>query len=620
MTRVRERCGSSILVFAVALALRVLHLIAFRRLAFYEAPFGDSLSFAREAARLLSEGPFSSALPFFQGPLYPAVLSIVRGIGLPLTATFWIQCVTGGLSAVLVAVLARRVAGERATGERTALLAGLLYAAYDAAIFFDADLLAISVVVTLVLAGLVVLQRAWMDESPGRVALVGAGIAMGLAAWGRPNLALAVAALIAWPLVRNRAAARRLLPFSVAAVIVMLIPMARNLAVSGEPVFIASGGGVNFYIGNHRGANGVFRVPPESGLINAMEIERLSLEVAAKETGRELSASEASAYWFRRGLNDLTEDVGAAARLYGRKMLLLFNRHEIPNHLDLDFVRLYSPLLRWDPVRAWLLISLGIAGLILFRKNRALSPLLVFTIAGAVSILPFFVTARFRLPLMPGLAVGAALYVDALISRGRARPTARRIVSAGLVGAAALALSLLPLVRSGDHAAAHVNLGALHADLQEVERAEMEFRRALESNPHEPRALDNLGALALRRGDPAAALPWIEQSLVADARSFRAWDHRGIALAMLGRYDEAIESFERALEIFPEWPEGRQNLGHTWQTYLAECEKVATEAGLVNLDTPEEREALTKLLSDKGFHRAAALMRKRAASDDRSGD
>lgn len=36
--------------------------------------------------------------------------------------------------------------------------------------------------------------------------------------------------------------------------------------------------------------------------------------------------------------------------------------------------------------------------------------------------------------------------------------------------------------------------------------------------------------------------------------------NRGNALIMLGRYDEAIPSFERALQLKPDWPEAQQNL------------------------------------------------------------
>ena len=78
-------------VFIIALLLRVLHLVSFSGLAYYRLPFGDARSFATEAERILASGIASGDLPYFQGPLYPIFLAIVRGVGLPLTGAYWIQ-------------------------------------------------------------------------------------------------------------------------------------------------------------------------------------------------------------------------------------------------------------------------------------------------------------------------------------------------------------------------------------------------------------------------------------------------------------------------------------------------------------------------------------------------
>ncbi len=592
------------LIFTVAFLLRLLHLLAFRHVAFYRLPFGDSQTFAQEAARLAGGGLFSGDLPFFQGPLYPLLLAAIRGLGLPLQAAFWLQCLTGSLSAVLVYLLARRV-----TSQRAGIFAGLLYAAYDAAIFFDADLLAISLVVTLVLCGLVLTQRAWAaGESTRTVHRFGpviAGIAMGLAAWGRPNLAIPVLVLALWPFVRRLGRAKRHLPLALSATAVLLLPMLRNLAVSGEPIFIASGGGVNFFIGNHRGATGTFRMPPRSGLTNDLELERLSREVASRESGRPLSPGQTSSFWFRRGIADLVADPGAALRLYGRKLLLLAHRREIPNHLDIGFVRHYSLVLRWDPIRAWLLLALGTAGLALAATRRAALPLVIFAIACAISILPFFATARYRLPIMPILAAGAGIFLDAVGDRAH-QDQGKRLIAASLAGIAILIVSFLPVVKPASPVMAHVNLGALHADLGEEDRAEAEFRRALEIAPGDPRALENLGVLALRRGDAASGLSLIERAIEAEPNSFSVWNRYGIALAMLKRYDEAIAAFEESLALYPDWAEARANLAGTWQEYLRVCDRVVREAGLLPPEGPEDLRHISKLLSDNGFLRAAA--------------
>jgi tetratricopeptide (TPR) repeat protein len=41
--------------------------------------------------------------------------------------------------------------------------------------------------------------------------------------------------------------------------------------------------------------------------------------------------------------------------------------------------------------------------------------------------------------------------------------------------------------------------------------------------------------------------------------SYQAWNNRGVALVELGRYDEAIESYDKALRINPEYTEAKHN-------------------------------------------------------------
>lgn len=594
-----------ILIAAVALAVRLAHLAAFDDLAFHRLPFGDSLTYVEEAARLVADGPLGADQPYFQGPLYPLWLAAFRLAGAPLAAVYVAQCLTGTLTVVLVMMVARRLLSTRA-----ALIAGALFALYDAAVFFDVDLLAASLVTTLVMLGLALFPQptAGSPSRRARLSACLAGAALALAVWGRPNLALPVVALLAWALIRGGYPRATRLALVVSTGVVLLLPMGRNLAASGEPVFIASGGGVNFYIGNHTGATGTFAVPPESGLSNDRRIDVISRGIAARETGREVSAAGASSYWFRRGLAELAADPAAALVLYGRKILLLFNRREIPNHLELDFLRSYSPALAWLPVRAWLLIPLAIGGAILLGGRRALQPLTVFALFGAISVLPFFVTARYRLPLMPIAAVLAGGLIDAALSlrvaRAREAPPRWRPVIAG--GAIALCLCFLPLLPPSDHVAAHVNLGALHADLGELDEAQRELERALSADPGDPRALENLGALALRQDDPASALGWLERAVSVDPRAFSAWNLRGVALAKSGRFDEALASIERALAIFPESSDAEANLAATWRAYLAHCLERARQAGVSEAYDQASVDRLVDFLQSLGYARAAA--------------
>lgn len=59
------------------------------------------------------------------------------------------------------------------------------------------------------------------------------------------------------------------------------------------------------------------------------------------------------------------------------------------------------------------------------------------------------------------------------------------------------------------------------------------------------------GRLLLIEGRFDEALSFIEQALLVNTNSAEIWNLKGAALRSLGRYDEAIECFNKALELDP---------------------------------------------------------------------
>ena len=60
---------------------------------------------------------------------------------------------------------------------------------------------------------------------------------------------------------------------------------AHNVLVGGEAVLLSANGGINFWIGNHAGADGVFAPPTDYDPVN----DPLHREAASREAGRDLS-------------------------------------------------------------------------------------------------------------------------------------------------------------------------------------------------------------------------------------------------------------------------------------------------------------------------------------------
>ena len=55
----------------------------------------------------------------------------------------------------------------------------------------------------------------------------------------------------------------------------------------------------------------------------------------------------------------------------------------------------------------------------------------------------------------------------------------------------------------------------------------------------------------LNEGKFEDALGFFEQALLLDQKNPELWNYKGVALRSIGRYDEAIECFNKSLEIDP---------------------------------------------------------------------
>ncbi len=59
------------------------------------------------------------------------------------------------------------------------------------------------------------------------------------------------------------------------------------------------------------------------------------------------------------------------------------------------------------------------------------------------------------------------------------------------------------------------------------------------------------GKELLAEGDFEQALSYFEQAVLLDLKNAEIWNLKGATLRSMGRYDEALECFNRALELDP---------------------------------------------------------------------
>ncbi|MDP1571465.1 MAG: glycosyltransferase family 39 protein [Vicinamibacterales bacterium] len=375
----------------------------------------DTAFYVDLARQVADSGPLALAEPFFVSPLYVYFLAGVFALGGSLTAVRTIQIVLGAMAVGLLFVTTRHWFGDRAAwiAAALAILTGL-FTFYEILILQAAlDPFLVSLTLALVSRSLASASHRWP---------LAAGAAAGLLALNRPNaLAYGVVAGLGLAIREWRAgttiprAFGRALVFPAALLLVLGASGLRNYAASGEWIAISSHGGLNFYIGNHAGADGTYRpVPGISASIAGQAHD--AARVAETALGRRLSAAQVSDYFYAQALDWIGRNPLDAARLFAWKSALVVNRANVP----LNFSYAYysqdeSSLLRGLIVGPWLIVPLGLVGLFVRSARRTGSGFWIwasFVPLYGLSIALFFVTSRYRMPLLlPLCALAAAALV-----------------------------------------------------------------------------------------------------------------------------------------------------------------------------------------------------------------
>lgn len=110
----------------------------------------------------------------------------------------------------------------------------------------------------------------------------------------------------------------------------------------------------------------------------------------------------------------------------------------------------------------------------------------------------------------------------------------------------------------------------------ELERAEAMIRRALFLRPDSGSIMDSLAWVLYRQGRFEEALTIQLEAVARDGESGVLWDHLGDIYMSLGRYTEAVEAYERALEFGTPFDE---DVLETVPLKLRNAERAAQELG-----------------------------------------
>jgi len=526
-------------VFALALLVR---LVAGAQLAdepLFQSPQLDSLEYYIWAQQIAA-GNFLWPVPPPHGLGYPvflgALLTLLDG---SLGAVRLVQSLLGAGTCALAAAVA-----SRGFGRRAGIVSGVLLALYGPLVWIDLSLLAEGLLLFLLVLAL------WIVSREGRPVwrAVAAGLVLAAAALVRPTAVALLPGLLAGLVVarprridRERWVAAGLL---LATFFLAVAPVVWKISrVNGAFVPVQGHGGFAFYIGNHPGGDGL----PSPRLGRGWE----QIETEALRAGIQDPAAQ-DRYYRAKALSAMRAQPAASAGLFASKTLWLVQAAEVRDSHSFEFFRSRSGLLRFLPGFGLLfpLAACGCAAAVL-RRRWPPAPVLLGLAGFAAVIVLTMVGTRYRIPLVPFLAILAGPGVVFTLEAGKAR----RLRDLGVLAAVFIAAWGIAHVRSYppslNFSEEHAMSGASLEKREDWAGALASYEKSLEADPNYVTALEGIGRTRIKQSDFRGAEEVLRRALRIEPDSQRAHYYLGVVLQQTGRTDEATGELRASLALAP---------------------------------------------------------------------
>jgi Tfp pilus assembly protein PilF len=517
--------------------------------------------------------PHFDTSPYLRPPGFPYLLAgVYRLSGGSHLAAVGVQMILGCLAVWLLFSIVCRALGPGA-----GLVAALLLGCHWAPIYFEGELHAPALLIALELAFAACLLR--FHESRARYWLSAAALALGLAVLTRPNALLYLPAACLWLAWVGRRGARPWKSDALwlcAGVLLSVLPATlRNRVASGQWVPLTTNFGINLYLGNHAGADGLIRADPAGVATFKTCYDYPSLMARLEpRLGPGATHGDVSDWFAAQAWDWMLDHPIQLAALTWRKLRWTLGPMEVGHNKEVALERRASPTLRYLPMPFPWMLGLASLGCVLhwlgrrdtgsdgkraeeWNRRHELAGLVLWLLAAYIlSLLPFFAAARYRVPALPWLALLASISVSML------RLQRSRVVLA--VGAS-LAVVLLctwagPRVpQTGEKW--HVERAIAQALAGNPAAARAELELALEVNPASLRALYELALLEHGQGHPAQARQLYERVLRNDPDHHLALFNVAFLQRDAGDLAGALARFEAAEASAPMFAQAPFNQG-----------------------------------------------------------
>ncbi len=406
-------CGySSQNIFKVLFLIIVLyffiHLLSFWQTPLGQEPVLDGAENVALAQKILSNNLPEE--PFYRAMGYPFFLSLLFKFGANPENIMQFVGISGLIFHLVNTLLVTLLAGFLWENVYSSLFVLLIYGLNPLVVYFAVDPLDITMGLTFALGSFYLFLQDSRKDLSGLLA----GIVLGIGSLIRANVLPLAGIFVLTPFLFKQK--KRMAMFAFAGLLITIIGGGIvNLRVGGQFRLLPWQGAYNLYSANKSGANGRYYkqtiyLPDRQLSRNPGRLEsEILYQKENKSSNQNFSIDKFNAYWRNRTLSDICSNPKAWIYLYIKKVFYLFNNFEQYNNKTFSFHKALIPTLRYNPI-CWALIFV-MAGMVLGLHNtwtRKFKLLCLAICLLSIGILGFYVSARFRMLLVPFVTILAS--------------------------------------------------------------------------------------------------------------------------------------------------------------------------------------------------------------------
>ncbi len=570
-----------LLLLSAAIIQRFAYHYEYNRVSvFAKSPVSDAAAYHELARDLAEKNLWADQRSVHHTIGYPLALSMIyKGWGPNPLAVTCIQAALGMLNILLVLAI-----GKLLWGTTVGVLAALLTLLYGPLLFYETKLMPTILGMTFNLGFLFCFIK-WKQDCYQSIKH---GTFTGLLAGGavaiRPDAVLIIIgamSLVALDLIRKKTSPRlsvRVKPLIAAAISLLVFPAIGSLRVyasTGKFTPLPATGGITLYSGNNPSARGTYTPYKEltgDKRHQALEARRIAARIS-KTPPHKLDPYETSSILTRSVFKWWLENPLKTAKLAGLKIYRFFHASEPRSSYSFTSEKTEIKSLRLAPLTFPIIAMLALFAIL----TRSRSPqktgsntavLKIYILVHLLTGVLFFVSTRYRAPVVPVLCLFAAASVHRLIVETPSFGKKHLLIATAFIAV----------------------IFSLHANILD--------------SPENNRFIDAFNeGIALQNIDSHEhALERFQKARKIDPLSHHAWIQEGNSLTYLGRYRDAGKAYRKAMRIKPDFYQPHFNLGviHARLGNVSQSLSHIEKAAALAPDNPTVRLTLAQMLLKTG--------------------